>query len=169
MSAVTPFIWFKDNAEEAMNYYVSLFPNSKIVEIQRYEGGSGIPGEDKLKGKVLTGIFEVMGMRFMCLDGGDVPGMQLNSSAVSFVVEFDSQDELDKVWDKLLADGAKPQQCGWIVDQFGITWQINPTNLGKMYSDPNATPEQKKAVTQAMLQMVKLDGPKLEEAFNSAK
>lgn len=169
MSSVTPFIWFKDNAEEAMNYYVSLFPNSKIVHLERYEGEQGIPGEKELQGKVLTGVFEVGGMRFMCLDGGTVPGFDLNSSAISFLVEFDTQDELDQVWEKLVADGGKPQQCGWIVDKFNVTWQITPAVLGQLMSDPNGTAAQKQALTKAMMPMVKLDGPKLEEAFNSAK
>jgi predicted 3-demethylubiquinone-9 3-methyltransferase (glyoxalase superfamily) len=169
MAGVTPFIWFKDNAEEAMNYYVSLFPNSSITHIERYAGDQGIPGEQELKGKVLTGVFEIMGLQFMCLDGGTVPGFELNSSAISFVIEFDEQDELNKVWDKLISDGAKPQQCGWIVDSFGVTWQINPSVLGRLMSDQNATAAQKKALTEAMMPMIKLDGPKLEEAFNNAK
>lgn len=169
MAGVTPFIWFKDNAEEAMNYYVSLFPNSKIVVLDRYEGEWGIPGEKELRGKVLTGVFEVMGTQFMCLDGGTQPGFDLNSSAISFLVEFETQEELDQVWDRLVEDGGKPQQCGWIVDKFGVTWQITPASLGRMMSDPTATMEQKKAVTEAMMPMVKLDSLKLEAAFNKAK
>lgn len=166
MQKVTPFIWFLGDAEEAMNFYVRTFKNSKIIQIERYTGDQGIPDEDKLKGKVLTGIFEIEGTQFMCLDGG--PVFDLPSSAVSFMVEIDTQDELDNVWDNLL-DGGKPQQCGWIVDRFGITWQIVPSILGKLMSDPNATEEQKSAVTKAMMPMVKLDGPKLQEAFERAK
>jgi predicted 3-demethylubiquinone-9 3-methyltransferase (glyoxalase superfamily) len=165
MSPIKPFIWFKDNAEEAMNFYVSTFKNSKIKHIERYAGDQGIPGEKELKGKVLTGVFEINGMEFQCLDGG--PVFEL-SSAISFVVEFDEQAELDEIWAKLL-DGGKTQQCGWITDKFGVTWQIIPSIMGKMMSDPNATPEQKKAVMQAMMPMVKLDGPKLQEAFEKAQ
>src|SRR5689334_1570120 len=109
MPKVTPFIWFENQAEEAMNYYVSVFPDSKIVEIERYAGDQGIPGEKELKGKVLNGVFELMGQRFMCLDGG--PVFKLEGSAISFLMEFDDQATLDKVWDQLM-DGGKPQQCG---------------------------------------------------------
>jgi predicted 3-demethylubiquinone-9 3-methyltransferase (glyoxalase superfamily) len=169
MAGVTPFIWFKGNAEEAMNYYVSLFPGSNITHIERYSGDQGIPEEQVLKGRVLTGVFEIMGTKFMCLDGPSVLGFDLGGSAISFLIEFDDQDALDKVWDKLVEDGGKPQQCGWIVDIFGVTWQIVPASLGQMMGDPNASEAQKKALSEAMMPMVKLDGPKLEEAFNSAK
>lgn len=165
MAQVTPFIWFKNNAEEAMNYYASIFPNSRVVEIERYAGDQGIPGEQELKGKVLTGVFEIMGQQFMCLDGG--PQFEL-TGAISFLVEFESQEELDAVWDKLM-DGGTPQQCGWITDKFGVTWQITPASLGRMMSDPSATPEQKLALMQAMMPMVKLEAAKLEEAFAQAK
>ena len=165
MSQVTPCIWFTGNAEEAMSFYVETFPSSKIVHIERYAGGQGIPDEDKLVGKVLTGIFEVAGQSFSCLDGGPVfqPG-----GNISFMVEFETQDELDATWEKLL-DGGHPQQCGWIVDRFGTTWQIVPAVMGRLMSDPNATPAQKQAVMQAMMPMVKLDGPALEAAFKQAK
>ncbi len=165
MNEITPFIWFVDNAEEAMNYYVETFPNSKIVQIERYAGNQGIPGEKELTGKVLTGIFELNGQKFMCLDGG--PQFEA-SGAISFLIEFDTQEELDKVWDRML-DGGTPQQCGWVTDKFGVTWQITPTALGRMMSDPNATPEQKQAVMGAMMPMVKLDIAQLEAAFEAAK
>jgi predicted 3-demethylubiquinone-9 3-methyltransferase (glyoxalase superfamily) len=167
MQSVTPFIWFEGQAEEAMNFYVSLFPNSKITDIERYAGDQGIPGEQQLKGKVLNGSFELNGMRFMCLDGPSQPNFKL-SSAISFLVEFESQDELDTVWDALL-EGGTPQQCGWITDKFGVTWQICPASLGRMMSDPDASAAQKEALMKAMMPMVKLDGPKLEEAFSSAQ
>lgn len=165
MQKVTPFIWFNTNAEEAMNYYVSIFENSRIVDIERYAGNQGIPGEQELKGKVLTGTFEIMGQQFMCLDGG--PQFTL-SGAISFLVEFDDQQELDAVWDKLL-DGGTPMQCGWVTDKFGVTWQITPKVLGQLMSDPAATAEQKRALMQAMMPMVKLDGPALQAAFDAAK
>ena len=165
MSQVTPSIWFQGNAEEAMNFYVQTFPDSKIIQIERYTGDQGIPDEDKLKGKVLTGIFQVAGQQFSCLDGG--PYFQPGGN-ISFMVEFETQDELDKVWEKLL-QGGQTQQCGWITDRFGTTWQIVPASLGRMMGDPDATPEQKKALAEAMMPMVKLDGPALETAFNNAK
>lgn len=165
MTTITPFIWFESQAEEAMTFYASTFKNSKIVDIERYAGDQGIPGEAELKGKVLNGTFEINGQRFMCLDGGPQFPM---SGAISFLVEFDTQDELDEVWDKLIAAGGKPQQCGWISDQFGVTWQITPAIMGKLMSDPEATPAQKQALLKCMMPMVKLDGPKLEEAFHSA-
>jgi predicted 3-demethylubiquinone-9 3-methyltransferase (glyoxalase superfamily) len=168
MQKLTPFIWFENQAEEAMNFYVAAFPGAKIVAIERYTGDQGIPGEAELKGKVLTGTFEVAGQNVMCLDGGKIPGFELNSSAVSLMVEFDDQAELDSAWEKLL-EGGKPQQCGWIVDKFGVTWQIAPTVLGRLMSDKDATPAQKQALMKAMMPMIKLDGPKLEEAFKNAK
>lgn len=165
MQAVIPFFWFDGNAEEVMNFYVSVFPDSKITHIERYTGDQGIPDEAKLKGKVLTGVFEVMGLELMCLDGGPMfqPGGNL-----SLMVKFDSQAELDATWDKLM-DGGKPQQCGWIVDKFGTTWQIVPAIMDKLMSDPSATAEQKKALAQAMMPMVKLDGDKLKAAYDAAK
>ncbi|HSH31546.1 MAG TPA: VOC family protein [Candidatus Saccharimonadales bacterium] len=165
MQKFTPFIWFQGNAEEAMNYYVATFKNSKITHIERYAGDQGIPGEKELKGKVLTGVFELDGQQFMCLDGGPVFEM---TGAISFQVEYDTQAELDEVWEKLI-DGGKPLQCGWVTDKFGVTWQITPAALGKMMSDPAATPRQKKALMQAMMPMVKLDIAKLEAAFEGAK
>ena len=163
MAQLTPFIWFESQAEEAMNFYATTFPNSRVIDIERYAGDQGIPGEQELKGKVLNGTFEVCGQQFMCLDGG--PVFQL-SGAVSFMIEFDEQAELDAVWDKLL-DGGKTQQCGWITDKFGVTWQIVPKSLGEMMSDPTATPAQKQALMKAMMPMVKLDGPALQAAFDN--
>lgn len=165
MQKVIPFIWFDNNAEEAMNFYVQTFPNSKIIEIERYAGDQGIPGEAELKGRVLTGVFEVYGLKMMCLDGG--PQFKPGGN-ISLLVEFDTQEEIDSVWEKLL-DGGTPQQCGWIVDKFGTTWQITPKEFGEMMSDKSATPEQKKALMEAMMPMVKLELPKLKEAFDKAK
>ncbi|HSX41322.1 MAG TPA: VOC family protein [Candidatus Saccharimonadales bacterium] len=163
MDPIKPFIWFENQAEEAMNYYVETFPNSKISHIERYAGKQGIPGEKELEGKVLTGVFQLNGMEFQCLDGGPVfkPG-----GNVSFVVEFDDQDGLDKVWARLL-DGGKTQQCGWITDKFGTTWQIIPKLLGQLMTKGNVA--QKKAVMQAMMPMVKLESEPLQKAFDSAK
>lgn len=165
MQKFKPCIWFQGNAEEAMNYYVGTFRNSKITQIERYAGDQGIPGEQELKGKVLTGVFELEGQEFMCLDGG--PQFEM-TGAISFLFEFETQAEIDEVWDRLL-NGGTPQQCGWVTDKFGITWQITPASLGRMLSDPSATSDQKKAVIEAMMPMVKLDISKLESAFEAAK
>jgi predicted 3-demethylubiquinone-9 3-methyltransferase (glyoxalase superfamily) len=162
-----PCIWFTGQAEEAMKFYTEIYPNSKIKHIERYEGGQGIPGEDELKGKVLTGIFEINGLEFQCLDGPENV-FKLEGAAVSFAVEYDTQDELDEVWEKLL-EGGQAQQCGWIVDKFGVTWQIVPSLLGKLLSDPQATPAQKNAVFKAFMPMVKLEIAPLQEAFDKAK
>lgn len=163
--SITPFIWFQGQAEEAMNFYISIFKNSKIVKIERYAGDQGIPGEQELKGKVLTGIFELDGQQFMCLDGG--PQFEL-SAAISFLVELDTQEELDVIWERLL-DGGTPMQCGWITDKFGVTWQITPKEFGQLMNDPATTPTQKKALMEAMMPMVKLEMPKLKEAYEKAK
>lgn len=165
MQQIAPFIWFQGNAEEAMNYYVSTFPNSEITHLERYTGDQGIPGEKELKDKVLTGVFELNGQKFMCLDGGAQFEM---TGAISFLVQFDTQQELDVVWNKL-ADGGKPIQCGWVTDKFGVTWQITPTALGRMMSDTSASSEQKAALMQAMMPMVKLDIATLEAAFEAAR
>jgi predicted 3-demethylubiquinone-9 3-methyltransferase (glyoxalase superfamily) len=165
MQKFKPFIWFQGNAEEAMNHYVSTFRNSKLKHIERYAGDQGIPGEKELAGKVLTGVFEIEGQEFMCLDGG--PQFEM-SGAISFLFEFETQEEIDEVWEKLL-EGGTPQQCGWITDKFGVTWQITPAKMGRMMSDPNASPEQKKALMEAMMPMVKLEIAPLEAAFEGAK
>jgi predicted 3-demethylubiquinone-9 3-methyltransferase (glyoxalase superfamily) len=165
MESIKPCIWFQGAAEEAMSYYVDTFPNSKITHIERYTGDQGIPDEQKLAGKVLTGVFELNGQEFMCLDGGPVFEM---SGAISFVVNVETQDDLDKIWDRMI-DGGQPQQCGWVTDKFGVTWQIIPTGLGRMMSDQHATPAQKQALMTAMMPMVKLDIAELEAAFNGAK
>lgn len=163
--AAIPSIWFEGNAEAAMNFYVQTFPGSKIKAIERYAGDQGIPSEDEFKGKVLNGVFEVNGTTFYCLDGPS--GIFERGGPVSFTVEFETQEELDKVWNRLM-EGGKPQQCGWIFDKYGLTWQIIPAVLGRMMSDPKATPRQKKALLQAMLKMVKMEIEPLSEAFRNA-
>ncbi len=164
MEDITPCIWFQGGAEEAMTTYVGIFPRSRIVHIERYAGDQGIPGEAELQGKVLTGVFELDGRRFMCLDGG--PQFEL-TGAISFVVEFDQQDELDRAWD-LLLEGGTAQQCGWLTDRFGVTWQLTPASFGRMMIDPATTTAQKHALMQAMMPMVKLDGTTLEAAYAAA-
>ncbi|HVE73507.1 MAG TPA: VOC family protein [Mycobacteriales bacterium] len=165
MQQLTPFIWLDGNAEEAMTFYVETFPNSRIVHIERYSGDQGIPDEETLKGKVLTGIFEVCGVQMMCLDGGPhfPPGGNM-----SLLVELDTQDELDAVWERLL-EGGTPMQCGWIIDRFGTTWQVTPKAFGALMMDPATTAEQKQALMAAMMPMVKLDMPSLQAAYESAR
>lgn len=143
---IRPFLWFNDNAEEAADFYVSLFPNSKVTNVSRYgEGGPGEPG------KAMVVNFELEGLQFMALNGGPVYEF---SSAISFMVDCADQEEIDRLWEQL-ADGGKEIQCGWITDRFGLAWQIVPTVLGDLLSDPD--PEKAGRVMQAMLKMVKLD------------
>lgn len=164
MQDITPCIWFQGDAEAAMEHYVGTFPNSKVVAVERYSGDQGIPDEDRLVGKILTAVFELNGRPFMCLDGG--PVFQL-SGAISFVAEFETQDDLERAWARLI-EGGTPQQCGWLTDRFGVTWQLVPASFGRMMSDPEATPRQKQALMAAMMPMVKLDGPALEAAYRAA-
>jgi predicted 3-demethylubiquinone-9 3-methyltransferase (glyoxalase superfamily) len=158
---ITPFLWFDDKAEEAMNFYVSLFKNSKIVSIKRYPEG---PLQEPLKGmegKVLTAVFELEGQRFMALDGG--PFFQ-PSGAVSFYVECETQEELDDYWSKLSAGGdPKAQQCGWLKDKYGFSWQVIPKALPELLNDPDK--EKSARVMQAMLKMKKIVIKGLQEAY----
>ena len=147
MHKITPFLWFDDQAEEAANLYVSLFPNSKITSVTRY-GATG-PGES---GKVMTVGFQLDGMPVTALNGGPLFPF---SEAVSFVVDCEDQAEVDRFWDALLSDGGRPSQCGWLKDRFGFSWQIVPKALPRLLGDPD--PAKAERVTAAMLQMVKLD------------
>jgi len=157
MQKITPFLWFDNNAEEAVNLYVSIFPNSKVISTARY--GEAGPGP---KGQVMTMSFELAGQRFMALNGG--PQFKF-TEAISLMVNVESQAELDEIWNKLL-QGGQPSQCGWLKDKFGLSWQVVPTVLGQMMADKD--PEKAKRVMMAMLQMVKLDIPKLQEAHEHA-
>jgi predicted 3-demethylubiquinone-9 3-methyltransferase (glyoxalase superfamily) len=153
MQKITPFLWFDNNAEEAMNFYVSIFKHSKIGRVSRY--GEAGPGP---KGTVMVGTFELNGQEFMALNGG--PTFQF-TEAVSFLVNCETQQEVDELWNKLSA-GGKEGQCGWLKDKFGLSWQIVPTALSKLLQDPD--PEKAKRVMQAMLQMSKIDIKTLEQA-----
>ncbi len=165
MQKVTPCIWFSGQAEAAMNYYVDVF-GAEIKHIERYAGNQGIPQEDKFKGKVLTGIFSLAGEDIMCLDGPE--GIFVPNGTVSLMVKFETQAELDTAWDKLM-DGGTPQQCGWISDKFGVTWQIVPKALEDLMMDESASQAQRDAVNKAMMPMQKLDGEALKAAFEAAK
>ena len=150
---ITPFLWFNNNAEEAVNFYVSIFKDAKIMETARY--GNAGPGP---KGSVMTMKFQLNGLEFVALNGG--PNYTF-THAVSFVVNCENQAEVDHYWDKLV-EGGKPIQCGWLVDKYGLSWQIVPTALPKLLTDKD--PAKAKRVMEAMMKMVKLDIPTLEAA-----
>jgi predicted 3-demethylubiquinone-9 3-methyltransferase (glyoxalase superfamily) len=154
---ITPFLWFDDQAEEAMNFYTAIFKNSKIGTVSRY--GDDVPGP---KGKVLTATFQLDGQEFMALNGG--PEFKF-TEAISFFVNCETQAEVDDLWEKLSA-GGKPDRCGWLKDKFGVSWQIVPTILGELLGDPD--PEKAGRVMHAMLQMDKLDIAKLKQAYSQA-
>ncbi len=155
MQKITPFLWFNDKAEEAISFYTSIFKNSKVLSVSRY--GDAGPGP---KGSVVVGKFEIEGQEFMALNGG--PRFAF-TPAVSFVVNCETQQEVDDFWEKL-SSGGKEVQCGWLTDKFGLSWQIVPIILPKLLQDKN--PEKSKRVMQAMLQMVKIDIAGLERAYN---
>lgn len=166
---ITPFLWFDTQCEEAMNFYVDTFngaPNKKqessIVSIARYEKGMDAPGAEALEGKVLTGIFELAGQRFMALDGG--PVFQFNG-AISLYVECEDQNEVDYFWSKLSAV-PEAEQCGWCMDRFGLSWQIIPKQLGELMSDSD--PIKSKRVVNAMLKMKKIIVADLQKAYEGA-
>jgi predicted 3-demethylubiquinone-9 3-methyltransferase (glyoxalase superfamily) len=156
---ITPFLWFDNNAEEAMKYYVSVFKNSKIVAMDRYPN-EGLEGPMKgFEGKILNGIFEIERQQFMCLDGG--PGVWEFSGATSFIIDCADQAEVDYYWEKLSAV-PEAEQCGWCKDKFGVTWQVIPRQLGELMTDPD--PKKVQRVTHAMLQMKKMIIADLEAA-----
>ncbi|MPY84761.1 MAG: VOC family protein [Actinophytocola sp.] len=154
MQKITPFLWFVDQAEQAAEYYTSIFPDSRIVDISYYnEAGPGTPG------KVMTVTLELAGQRFVALNGG--PHDEFND-AISLAVDCASQQEVDELWDKLTADGGRPVACGWLKDRYGVSWQIIPSPLLELVNDPD--PERAMRVTKAMLGMTKLDIESLREA-----
>ncbi len=148
MHKITPFLWFDHEAEEAMNQYVSIFKNSKIVSVNR------------VGGRVLTLTAELDGQRVMALNGG--PEFKF-TEAFSFFVDCETQAEVDELWEKLSA-GGQPGRCGWLKDKFGLWWQIIPSPLGKLMSDPD--PRKSQAVFQAMLKMDKIDIAALQRAHD---
>ncbi|HYU64666.1 MAG TPA: VOC family protein [Candidatus Paceibacterota bacterium] len=160
---ITPFLWFDKNAEEAINFYVSIFKNSKIVSIKRYPKGP-LEGPMKgMEGKVLTALFQLEGQQFLALDGG--PFFK-PTGAVSFYVECKTQDEVDYYWSKLTKGGEpKAQQCGWLMDKYGFSWQVIPKALPELLNDPDK--EKADRVMQAMLKMKKIDIAGLRKAYKS--
>ena len=157
MQKITPFLWFDGNAEEAVDFYASIFKDSKVGKVSRY--GDAGPGP---KGSVMTASFRIEGQEFIALNGG--PQFKF-TEAVSFVVNCKTQDEVDYYWEKLLAGGGKVQACGWLKDKFGLSWQVVPTILGELLGDKNV----KKAnrVMEAMLQMDKMEIDKLKQAYET--
>ena len=153
MQKITPFLWFDKQAEEAMNFYVSIFKNAKVLSINRYGKGAPLP-----EGTVLTASFELNGLKFVALNGGPLYKF---SPATSFVVDCDTQEEVDYYWEKL-GDGGTYNQCAWLDDKFGVTWQIVPKQLGELLGNPD--PACVGRVMQAMMQMQKIDIAGLQRA-----
>jgi predicted 3-demethylubiquinone-9 3-methyltransferase (glyoxalase superfamily) len=154
MQKITPFLWFDSEAEEAMNFYVSIFKDSKVNKVTRYgEAGPGTPGS------VMSAEFTLNGTDFYALNGGPVFKF---SPATSFFIHCETQEEVDHYWNKL-GKGGKPNQCGWLDDKFGVTWQVVPDALGTYLNDPDK--KKAKNVMQAMMKMTKLDIAKLKEAY----
>lgn len=157
MQKITPFLWFDHEAEEAMNFYVSIFKSSRIISVTRY--GEGGPGP---AGQVMTGTFQLEGQEFMALNGG--PDHKF-TEAVSFFVDCKTQAEVDELWNKL-TEGGEEGPCGWLKDKFGVSWQIIPTVLGELLGNPDPVKSQR--VMQAMLQMKKIDIKALQQAYEQA-
>jgi predicted 3-demethylubiquinone-9 3-methyltransferase (glyoxalase superfamily) len=154
MQKITPFLWFDGKAEEAMNFYISIFKDSKIVSVTRY--GEAGPGP---KGTVMTAKFVLNGQEFVALNGG--PQFTF-TEAISFVVNCETQQEVDELWEKL-SEGGKKSRCGWLKDKYGLSWQVVPTALVEMLQDKDA--KKSNRVMQAMLQMDKIDIETLRRAY----
>lgn len=152
MQKITPFLWFDNQAEEAVNFYVSIFNNSEVLNMT--------PGPD---GKVMMAVFQLEGQKFMALNGG--PHHKF-TEAISLYVDCKTQTEVDELWEKLTADGGEPGPCGWLKDKYGLSWQIIPTALGELMNDPD--PAKAQRVVQAMLQMSKIDVATLQAAYDLA-
>jgi predicted 3-demethylubiquinone-9 3-methyltransferase (glyoxalase superfamily) len=149
MPTITPFLWFDTHAEEAMNFYASIFPRSKVLSVNRAQD------------KVMSVEFELEGQRLMAMNAG--PHFKFNES-ISLFVGCDSQEEIDDVWTKLTADGGEPGRCGWLKDKFGLSWQIIPKSLGRMLG--GGDPARSKRVMDELFQMNKLDANRLQQAFD---
>jgi len=157
MQKITTFLWFNDNAEAAMNFYVSIFKDSKVLNVSRY--GDAGPGP---KGSVMSATFQLEGQRFMALNGGP---MYSFTPAISLFVNCDTQEEVDALWASL-SEGGQPGRCGWLTDQFGLSWQIIPAALGRLMGDKDPTKAAR--VMRAMLQMDKIDVAALQRAYDAA-
>ncbi len=169
IQSIVPFLWFDQETEEAINFYVAVFNGSphkrresQIISIIRYEKGMEAPGAEQMEGKVITASFELNGQRFMALDGG--PIFKFNE-AVSFYVECEDQNEVDYFWKKLSAS-PESEQCGWLKDKFGLSWQIIPKQMGELLGSPNR--KKALAATNAMLKMKRIVIADLQRAFDQA-
>jgi len=161
MQKITPFLWFDNQAEEAVSFYTSIFKNSKVKSITRY-GEEGAQASGRPKGTVMTIEFQLDEQEFVALNGGPVFKF---TEAISFVVNCESQDEIDYYWEKLSEGGdAKAQQCGWLKDKYGLSWQIVPAELEKLLSGPD--PEKSRQVMKALLQMKKITIETLKQAHD---
>jgi predicted 3-demethylubiquinone-9 3-methyltransferase (glyoxalase superfamily) len=158
MQKITPYLWFEDNAEEAAKFFTSIFENSRVINITHY-GESAAEVSGRPKGSVMTVTFELEGQRFMALNGGPIFKF---SSAISFLVNCETQQEVDDLWEKL-SEGGQVEQCGWLKDEFGVSWQIVPNVLGEMIKDKDAKKSER--VIKAMLQMKKIDIQGLRKAY----
>lgn len=152
MLSVTPFLWFETDAEEAMNFYASIFPRARVLSVNRAQG------------RVMGVEFELEGQKFMALNGR--PDFTFNE-AVSFFVACETQQEIDDLWKRLTTDGGAPGRCGWLKDKFGVSWQIIPNSLGRLMGG-GGDPIRSKRVVDALLQMEKLDIQLLQQAFDGA-
>jgi predicted 3-demethylubiquinone-9 3-methyltransferase (glyoxalase superfamily) len=152
---ITPFLWFDDDAEEALTLYTSIFDDARITSLSRYGEGGPFPA-----GTLQSATFELAGQEFMALNGG--PHDEFND-AISLFVSCETQEEIDRYWDALLAGGGKATQCGWLKDRFGVSWQVTPVQLLQYLSDPD--PEKAGRTAAAMMSMVKLDLPALTAAY----
>jgi predicted 3-demethylubiquinone-9 3-methyltransferase (glyoxalase superfamily) len=157
MQKITPFLWFNNQAEEAVSFYASIFKNAKVHNETRY-GKEGAEVSGRAQGSVMTISFELFGQQFIALNGGPMFNF---TPAISFIVNCETQEEVDHYWEKLSAGGEK-SRCGWLKDKYGISWQIVPTVLGQLLNDKD--PEKSKRVMQTMLQMDKIDIARLRQA-----
>lgn len=157
MQKISPFLWFDNQAEEAMNLYVSVFKNSRIIDVRRYPEGGPMPA-----GSVMGCSFVLDGLEFQALNAG--PQFKF-TPAISMYVNCETQAEVDELWNKLV-EGGEEQPCGWLTDKFGLSWQIIPKQLGELMGDPN--PAKAGAVMQAMMQMKKIDIAGLQAAYDGA-
>lgn len=155
---ITPFLWFDNTLEEAVNFYTSVFKNSKVVNMSRYGEGAPLPA-----GTVMAATFELEGQEFQALNGGP---MFRFTEAISFFVKCETQEEIDDLWEKLTADGGQESRCGWLKDKYGLSWQIVPPILGEMLRAND--PQKASRVMMAMLKMGKIEISKLKEAYNQA-
>ena len=156
MQKITPFLWFDNQAEEAMNFYVSVFKNAKVGSVSRYAEGGPAP-----VGSVMTASFTLDGMEFIALNAG--PHFKF-TEAISFYIKCEDQKEIDYYWEKLIAGGGAPSQCGWLKDKFGLSWQVVPPILGELLADKDRAKASR--VMAAMMKMTKIDIQKLKDAYN---